>query len=58
MEQVSSVMAGLTRYVDDGHLEINSNAAERALRVVALGRQNYLLGRTLAENAPLPSTRC
>jgi transposase len=32
----------LTRYVDDGHLEIDNNAAERALRVVALGRKNYL----------------
>jgi transposase len=32
----------LTRYIDDGHLEIDNNAAERALRVVALGRKNYL----------------
>ena len=32
----------LTRYGDDGHLEIDNNAAERALRVVALGRKNYL----------------
>ena len=32
----------LTRYADDGHLEIDNNAAERALRVVALGRKNYL----------------
>jgi transposase len=32
----------LTRFVDDGHLEIDNNAAERALRVVALGRKNYL----------------
>jgi transposase len=32
----------LLRYVDDGHLEIDNNAAERALRVVALGRKNYL----------------
>jgi transposase len=32
----------LTRYVDDGHLEIDNNAAERALRAVALGRKNYL----------------
>jgi hypothetical protein len=30
----------LTRYVDDGQLEIDNNAAERALRVVALGRKN------------------
>ena len=32
----------LTRYLDDGHLEIDNNAAERALRGVALGRRNYL----------------
>ena len=32
----------LTRYVDDGLLEIDNNAAERALRVVAIGRKNYL----------------
>jgi len=32
----------LTRYVDDGCIEIDNNAAERALRVVALGRKNYL----------------
>lgn len=32
----------LQRYVDDGRLEIDNNAAERALRAVALGRKNYL----------------
>jgi transposase len=32
----------LTRYTDDGCLEIDNNAAERALQVVALGRKNYL----------------
>ncbi len=32
----------LVRYCDDGNLEIDNNAAERALRVVALGRKNYL----------------
>ena len=32
----------LTRYLDDGTLEIDNNAAERALRVVALGRKNFL----------------
>src|SRR5665213_793645 len=32
----------LTRYVDDGLLEIDNSAAERALRAVALGRKNYL----------------
>ena len=32
----------LTRYVDDGKLEIDNNSAERALRAVAIGRKNYL----------------
>jgi transposase len=32
----------LTRYAGDGQLEIDNNAAERALRVVALGRKNFL----------------
>jgi transposase len=32
----------LTRYCDDGRLEVDNNAAERALRAVALGRKNYL----------------
>ncbi len=34
--------AALTGYRDDGRLEIDNNAAERALRVVALGRKNWL----------------
>jgi hypothetical protein len=32
----------LTRYLDDGRLEIDTNAAERAIRPLALGRKNYL----------------
>ncbi len=32
----------LTRYAEDGLLEIDNSAAERALRAVALGRKNYL----------------
>lgn len=32
----------LTRYCEDGRIEIDNNAAERSLRVVALGRKNYL----------------
>ena len=32
----------LTRFLEDGAVEIDNNAAERALRVVALGRKNYL----------------
>jgi transposase len=32
----------LTRYCTDGRIEVDNNAAERALRAVALGRKNYL----------------
>jgi transposase len=32
----------LTRYLDDGKIEIDNSGAERALRAVALGRKNFL----------------
>ena len=32
----------LTRYCQDGRIEIDNNAAERAIRTIALGRKNYL----------------
>src|SRR5499425_2397258 len=32
----------VTRYCDDGRLEIDNNAAERSLRGVVLGKKNYL----------------
>jgi hypothetical protein len=32
----------LTRYLGDGQLEISNNAAERAIRPLALGRKNYM----------------
>jgi hypothetical protein len=32
----------LTRYLDDGFLDIDNNVAERALRHIALGRKNWL----------------
>ena len=30
------------RYVGDGRVEMDNNAAERAIRAVALGRKNFL----------------
>jgi transposase len=33
---------GLTRYIDDGRIEIDSNVVERAMRPIALGRKNHL----------------
>ena len=44
----------LTRYCEDGNLEIDNNGAERALRGIALGRKNWMFfgsdtgGRTAA----------
>jgi hypothetical protein len=44
----------LCRYVEDGDLEIDNNAAERSLRGVVVGRKNWLFygsdagGRTAA----------
>lgn len=32
----------LMRFVDDGRIEAHNNAAERALRGVAIGRKNFL----------------
>lgn len=32
----------LTLFCEDGRVEMDNNAAERALRAVALGRKNYL----------------
>jgi transposase len=32
----------LSRYIDDGRVEMDNSAAERALRTVALDRKNYL----------------
>jgi len=36
--------SALLRFCEDGRVEMDNNAAERALRAVALGRKNYLFG--------------
>ncbi len=33
---------GLTRFLDDGRIEIDSNVVERSMRPIALGRKNHL----------------
>ncbi len=54
--------AGLTRYLDDGRIEIDSNVVERAMRPIALGRKNHLFagsdegGRYWAIHASLIET--
>jgi transposase len=34
--------AGLTRFLDDGRIEVDSNTVERSMRPIALGRKNSL----------------
>ena len=54
--------AGLTRYLDDGRIEIDNNVVERAMRPIALGRKNHLFagsdegGRHWAVHASLIET--
>jgi transposase len=38
--------AALTRYTTDGRLEISNNAAERAMRPLAMGRKNWTFARS------------
>ena len=42
MQYTLSLWTALTRYVDDGDLEIDNNVAERALRHVVTGRKNWM----------------
>ena len=37
-----SLWTALTRYAEDGSIEIDNNPVERQLRAVALGRKNFL----------------
>ena len=37
-----TLTTALTRYLQDGRIEIDNNAAERAIRALVLGRRNYL----------------
>jgi hypothetical protein len=34
----------LTRFLDDGRIELDNNPIERAIRPIALGRKNHLTG--------------
>lgn len=52
----------LTRFLEDGRIEVDNNAAERALRAVGVGRKNYLFlgsdagGERAATMYSLPGT--
>jgi transposase len=39
--------AGLTRFLDDPHIPLDNNAAERALRGPVVGRKNHYGSRSL-----------
>lgn len=36
----------LIRYIDDGHLSIDNNRAERAIKPLVIGRKNWLFSTT------------
>ena len=36
----------LIRYIDDGHLSIDNNRAERAIKPLVIGRKNWLFSNT------------
>jgi hypothetical protein len=40
---VATRWAGLSRFVDEGRIEIDFNVAERAIRLIALNRKNALV---------------
>ncbi|MDY5998105.1 MAG: transposase, partial [Erysipelotrichaceae bacterium] len=37
----------LRRYLEDGHLSIDNNSAERAIKNFAVGRRNWLFARSI-----------
>ena len=37
----------LRRYLEDGHLSIDNNSAERALKNFAVGRRNWLFSKSI-----------
>jgi transposase len=43
LSYITNQRVPLTRFLDDGALDIQNNAAERALRPIALGRNNWLI---------------
>lgn len=44
----------LRRYLEDGHLSIDNNSAERALKNFAVGRRNWLFAKSVRELMPVP----
>jgi len=46
--------SSFTRFLDDGRVCLSNNAAERALRGIALGRKSWLFAAPTAEEVALP----
>jgi len=46
--------SSFTRFLDDGRVCLSNNAAERALRGIALGRKSWLFAASTAEEVALP----
>jgi hypothetical protein len=47
----------LTRFLDDGRIELDNNPVERAIRPIALGRMNHLCAGSDRRRGPLGSRR-
>jgi hypothetical protein len=52
-----SLWDALVRYLDDGRIEIDNSAAERALRAAAVGRRDYSSPVPIAEENAPPSSQ-
>src|SRR5512147_3264766 len=50
-------MEGLTRFLDDGRIEIDSNTVERSMRPIALNRKNCSVRRPRPRRRELGSAR-
>jgi hypothetical protein len=55
IRHATSRWPALTRFAHDGRLEISNNAAERAIRPLALGRKNYLFAGSDVGSERAPS---
>ena len=57
-ERLRDALGAFTRFLDDGRICLTNNAAERALRGLALGRKSWLFaGSDASPSAPLSCTR-
>ena len=57
MDYMLKRWAAFTRFLSDGRICLTKNAAERALRGIAIGRKNSLPAPTAAANGRRPCSR-